>query len=81
MRSILHKVWNLEAGLEVKEVDDKVYVFQFEDEVEKDRVIEQQPWSFNKSLIVLKEFDGFSSPYSINMEWCLFWVQIHGLPL
>ena len=80
MRSVLHKVWKLEGGLEIKEVDDKVHVFQFQDETEKDRVLVRQPWSFNKSLIVFKEFDGLSLLDSINMEWCPFWVQIHGLP-
>ena len=68
MRSVVYKVWKLVGGLEIKEVDDKVYVFQFEYEIEKDRVLVRQPWSFNKSLIILKEFDGLSLPNSINIE-------------
>ena len=68
MRSVVYKVWKLVGGLEIKEVDDKVHVFQFQDETEKDRVLVRQPWSFNKSLIILKEFDGLSLPNSINIE-------------
>ena len=41
----------------------------------------KQTWSFNKFLIVLKEFDGFSSSKEVNMDWCSFWVLVHGLPL
>ena len=26
-------------------------------------------------------FNGFSSPKSVSIDWCPFWVQIHGLPL
>ena len=37
--------------------------------------------SFIKSLHVLKDFDGISVPESVKMEWCPFWLQIHGLPL
>ena len=41
----------------------------------------QQPWSFNKSLVVMKDFDGHNTPKSIEISWCPFWVQIHGIPL
>ncbi|XVF09603.1 hypothetical protein REPUB_Repub07fG0108000 [Reevesia pubescens] len=27
------------------------------------------------------EFDGLSKPYSISMDWCPFWIQIHELPI
>ena len=57
MKSILYKIWKLVSGLDIKEDSDKVYVFQFNDEAEKDRVLVNQSWSFNKSLIVMKEFD------------------------
>ena len=48
---------------------------------EKDKVWVRQSWSFNKALIVLVDFDGYSSPSDVNMDWCPFWVQVHGLPL
>ena len=65
----------------IKEVGDRVFIFQFDDEHENDRVLMRQTWSFNKSLIVLKEFDGYSSPKIVNLEWCSFWIQIYRLPL
>ena len=58
----------------IKEVGDKLYVFQIENAMKKDRVLFRQPWSFNKSLIVLKDFDGLFSPNDVNMDWCPFWV-------
>ena len=54
MRNVLYKVWKLEAGLVIKEVGDRIYVFQFEAEHEKDRILIRQPWSFNKALIMFK---------------------------
>ena len=65
----------------IKEAGVKVFVFQFEDFVEKDMVLVRQPWSFNKSVIVLNEFDGLFSLDDVNMKWYPFWIQIHGLPL
>ena len=49
--------------------------------MEKERVLIQQPWSFNKALLVMKEFDGKNTAESIELSWCPFWVQIHGIPL
>ncbi|OMO64558.1 hypothetical protein CCACVL1_21676 [Corchorus capsularis] len=51
MRNILHWVWMLTGGLQIQVVGDKLVVFQFEKEIEKDRVFQQ--WSFNKALLVL----------------------------
>ena len=38
MKTILQEVWKLAFGLVIKEVGDKVFVFQFEDSIEKDRI-------------------------------------------
>ena len=29
----------------------------------------------------MEDFDGFSTPERIRIEYCPFWAQIHGLPL
>ena len=81
MKIVLQKIWKLSLGLVIKEVEDICYVFQFEHAMEKDRVLLRQPWSFNKSLIVFQEFNGMSSSEEVNMDWCQFWVQVHGLLL
>ena len=36
---------------------------------------------FNISLVLFREFDGFSSLETMCMEWSPFWIQIHELPL
>ena len=41
----------------------------------------RQPWSFNKSMLILSSFDGKSKPEEVNLQWCSFGVQIHGLSL
>ena len=65
----------------VREVGERLFLFQFDDCLEKNRVFQKQPWSFNKSLMVLKEMDGLLQPKDVDMEWCPFREQIHRLPL
>ncbi|OMP10859.1 hypothetical protein COLO4_04212 [Corchorus olitorius] len=81
MRNILHWVWKLSGGLQIQAVGDKLFIFQFEKEIEKDRVFQQSPWSFNKALLVLGEYDAFPNLESVRLEECSFWVQPHDLPL
>ena len=81
MRNVFLKIWRLNHGLTIREVGERQFLFYFENELEKDRVFQKQPWFFNKSLIVLNEFDGHTQPDNVNMKWCIFNVQIHGLPL
>ncbi|XVE96165.1 hypothetical protein REPUB_Repub02eG0198100 [Reevesia pubescens] len=54
-----------------------MFLFHFSNPTDKDRVFFLQPWAFNRSLVALREFDGLSFVGSVNMEFCLFWVQIH----
>ncbi|XVE98611.1 hypothetical protein REPUB_Repub03eG0121200 [Reevesia pubescens] len=45
------------------------------------RSVFQKPWPFNKSLVVLIEYDGLTSAKMVNMDYGPLWVQIHGLPI
>nr|POE50261.1 hypothetical protein CFP56_47773 [Quercus suber] len=40
-----------------------------------------RPWTFEKFLILLKEFEGEHVPKDISLWQSSFWVQIHNLPL
>ncbi|XWS34861.1 hypothetical protein CRYUN_Cryun21dG0073400 [Craigia yunnanensis] len=81
MTNILSIVWRINSGLFVKEVGIQLFIFRFNDEMEKAMVLMTQPWSFNKSLLVLESFEGYSRPDDVNLKWCPFWIQIHGLPI
>ena len=48
--------------------------------MEKDRVLNGGPWSFNKSLLVLRE-PGMTQPSKIKFETSAFWVRLYNLPL
>ena len=81
MKMVFVKLWRIKAGISIREVGERLFIFQFEDEVEKDCILQKQPWSFNKSLLVLKEITCDLRLEEVNMDWCPFTVQVHGLPL
>ena len=81
MKNVLLMVWKLYARMTIKEVGNRVFIFHFEDIGKKENVLLRQPWLFNKSLLVLENYDGHSKPEEFKLHWCPFWVQIHGLQL
>ena len=81
MKNVLSSIWKLSYGMSIREVGCRLFIFHFEENLEKERVLLRQPWSFNKSLQVLGNFEGHEKPEEVKLQWCPFRVQIHGLPL
>lgn len=54
---------------------------EFEVYIDKVRVIRDGPWSFDKSLILVKDFDRSQQVKSIKMEDASFWVRVYDLSL
>ena len=54
---------------------------EFGDEKDKKKVKEMSPWSYEKQLILLHDFEGEPVPKEISLMRSLFWIQIHNLPL
>ncbi|OMP11560.1 reverse transcriptase [Corchorus capsularis] len=47
LRTAMLLAWRLEGAFMVKEAGDNLFTFQFEDEVERDRILVTRPWCFN----------------------------------
>ncbi|KAL0016623.1 hypothetical protein SO802_003692 [Lithocarpus litseifolius] len=57
-----------ERGVQIMEIEEEIYMVEFGDEKDKKKVLEMSPWSYEKQLILLHDFDGKQ-------------VHIHNLPL
>ena len=56
-----------------------VLLFVFENEVDTNRVLLGEPWSFDKYLIVLCRYKDDSSLRKLLFDTAKFWVQVHDL--
>ena len=45
------------------------------------KIMDMSPWSYEKQLILLEEFEGEQVPKDISIRQSPFWVQIYNLPL
>ena len=54
-------------------------LFVFDNNSNVERIIENQPWSFDKHLVVLQTFEEFSKLKDLVFDKALFRVQVHDI--
>jgi hypothetical protein len=80
-RTVLTHIWRPNGRINFREIQDHIWIFKFSDEEDKRRVLASRPWSFDRQIVVINEYDGHTSPSSLNFSYSPFWIQIHDIPL
>ncbi|XP_040988946.1 uncharacterized protein LOC121236564 [Juglans microcarpa x Juglans regia] len=75
------KVWNLEGSVWFNEVGHHRFLVEFQKDVDIERVLNGQPWTFDKHLICIQPFGKSTPPNEMIFNQEPFWIQLHGLPL
>nr|XP_023893107.1 uncharacterized protein LOC112005088 [Quercus suber] len=74
-------LWRSRNRFKVRNLGDQKILFVFDNKVEADKVIQSEPWTFDKHLIVMERYDPSSSIDELAMDKTTFWVQVQGLPI
>ena len=53
----------------------------FDKKMEVDKVLQSEPWTFDKHLVVMERYDTNSSIDELKLDRTSFWVQVHSLPI
>lgn len=77
----MKKVWKLSNPIHFYEMGSGLMLVESQNIHDKNKVSREGPWSFDKCLIVMKEFEGVQQVKNIHMETMAFWVRVHDLPL
>ena len=67
--------------MQISEVEEDLFLVEFGDSKDKKKVMDMCPWSYDKQLVLIQDFDGKLTPKEIEIKWAPFWVQIFNLPL
>nr|POE95151.1 hypothetical protein CFP56_25269 [Quercus suber] len=81
MRKNVRMLWKPNKGVQISVVEEDMFLVEFEDGKDKKKVLDMWPWSNEKQLILMQEFEGKLTLKEIEMNWSPFWVQIFNLPL
>ena len=72
-------LWRTKGGFNVTVGGENILLFAFELKVDAERVIQGEPWTFDRHLVVFEKFDGYAPIHTLGFKSTAFWVQIHNL--
>ena len=73
-------LWRTRGNFEVNEAGNNMVLFDFELEVDIEKVLIGEPWTFNRHLVVLEHYNGSTLVQKLHFRTTSLWVQIHDLP-
>jgi hypothetical protein len=79
--SVMSTIWRTAGGVKFRDLKDNMWLFEFTDQVDKMRVMDGRPWSYDRQILVLNEFDGTTPPSQLVFNHSPFWIQAHDMPL
>ncbi|KAK7845528.1 uncharacterized protein CFP56_009255 [Quercus suber] len=74
-------LWRTRKPFLIHDMSENKMVFEFENEVDLERVMEFEPWTYDKHLVLFQRIDDTTTISSLSFTECSFWVQIHKLPI
>lgn len=82
MDAFLHvyrKNWMKNEGLDLKVVDQSMFIFYFEEASDLEFFLRRALWSFDNGLIFVQQIGSNMSPSFLSFDFNPVWVQIHDL--
>lgn len=64
----------------IRDLDSNVIVFQFFAAADRDYVLNEGPWAFNGSILLLKQMTGLEVPYEMGFSMARFWFKTYDVP-
>lgn len=78
---MMRKVWNPKCGVEANCIEKNTYFFQFHHWRDKEYLMDNQPWHFDRHIMVLSDVIEDYKPSEMNLFFVPFWVRVYDLPI
>nr|POE82681.1 hypothetical protein CFP56_61986 [Quercus suber] len=74
-------LWKPIGELKLQDIGDNILLFKFEDILDLERVLEYEPWSYDRNLVVFQRTIDAELALLLDYSSTTFWMQIHNIPL
>ena len=73
-------LWRAHNGFKIQNLGDHIILFTFDNQKEVEKILSSKPWSFDKHLVVMQQYDKETPVSDVKFDKASFWVQLHGIP-
>lgn len=80
LRDTMARVWHPRKGVNITELSYNLFLFKFLHEIDINHVLDDGPWAFEQSLLVLRRLRDNEDPFQADLSKSEFWLQVHNLP-
>ncbi|TXG59698.1 hypothetical protein EZV62_014271 [Acer yangbiense] len=80
-RNLIDQLWGPFGAVEAELVGENIFMFYFNNQVDRDRIWQRGSWYFEKSLIALEKPTGTGDISLLGFNKVELWVQIHEVPI
>ncbi|XP_074346822.1 uncharacterized protein LOC141685625 [Apium graveolens] len=80
MKTKLADVWKPTMGINIKEIDPVIFLFQFYRREDLLWVYNGGPWSFDNAMLVISKIPTVDEPLNVPLWFMEMWIQVHDLP-
>lgn len=81
MKSKLADVWKPAAGINIKEIGQEVFLFQFFRKEDMNWVMSGGPWSFDNVMLALEPVAAGEDLTKVQTWFLNIWIQLYNLPM
>ena len=74
-------IWRSKNGFQVQTLGDHRMLFIFDNKVDVDKVLHNEPWSYDKHVVILQFYNKTLPLRDLAFRESLFWVQVHDIPI
>ncbi|KAJ4844437.1 hypothetical protein Tsubulata_037746, partial [Turnera subulata] len=79
LSSIIDRAWKPHFSLDTKEIRRNVFLFSFENEDDRARVLRGASWTVDGNYLILREWNPKLAIEEVELKKSPFWVHVHGL--
>ena len=72
-------LWRTVGELKIRDIGEHILLFEFEDVLDLERVMEFEPWSYDKHLVAFERVIDIESVPFLEFSRATFWVQLHNI--
>lgn len=80
MKVKIADIWKPTMGINIKEIEPGIFLFQFFHKEDKNWVMNGGPWSFDNAMLLIQEIGLGEEPLKVALWHLDIWIQIHDLP-